>query len=62
MNDAKVSATKYGFQFGPALVERLASHKGYVIVGIKTEKQTLEVTVTPTGLLRLKMPKTGKKK
>ena len=48
--------TNYGFQFGPALVERCASHKGYVIVSIKTPKQRLELTVTPTGIIRAGKP------
>ena len=30
------TVTQYGFQFEAALVERLASYKGYAIVGIKT--------------------------
>lgn len=53
---AESKTTQYGFQYGAALVERYASHKGYVIVGIKTPKQRLELTVTPTGLIRVGKP------
>lgn len=50
------TVTQYGFQFGAALVERLASHKGYAIVGVKTPKQRLEITITPSGLIRVGKP------
>lgn len=44
--------TQYGFEFGAATVERLASHKGYAIVGIRTPRMRIDITVTPSGLLR----------
>lgn len=50
---AEAAITQYGFRFGAAQVERLASHKGYAIIGVKTPKKRLEITVTPSGLLRL---------
>lgn len=53
---AETRATSYGFQFGPAVVERLASHDGYVVVGIKTQRQRLDITITPTGLIRVGKP------
>ena len=53
---AEVKTTIYGFQFGAALVERYASHTGYVIVGVKTKRQRLELTVTPSGLIRVGKP------
>jgi len=51
-----VRTTNYGFQFEAALVERLASYKGYAIVGVKTPRQRLEITVTPSGLIRVGKP------
>ncbi len=45
--------TPYGFQFGPALVERLIEHKGAVVLAVKTPACTLEITVTPTGRIRV---------
>ena len=48
--------TKYGFQFKAATVERLASHEGYAIIGITTPKQRLDITVTPTGIIRVGKP------
>ena len=45
--------TQYGFRYGSALVERCASQKGYVIVGVKTKRQRLEMTITPSGLIRV---------
>lgn len=51
---AAVESTRYGFKFGAVQVERLASsHGGYVVVGLKTPRQRVEVTVTPTGLIRV---------
>jgi hypothetical protein len=49
--------TPSGFQFGAAKVKRLASHKRYVVIGIETPKQMLQVTVTPTGVLRVSIPR-----
>ena len=48
--------TQYGFRYGAALVERYASHKGYVIVGVKTKRQRLEMTISPSGLIRVGKP------
>jgi hypothetical protein len=48
--------TKYGFRFGPALVERLAHHKGYVILGVETKRNKVEITVTQSGLIRVTKP------
>jgi hypothetical protein len=48
--------TQYGFKFEAATVERLASHKGYAIIGVKTPRQMLEIQVTPTGLLKVRGP------
>ena len=50
---AETQITQYGFRFGAAHIERLASYKGYVMVGLKTPKQRLELTVTPSGLIRI---------
>jgi hypothetical protein len=53
--------TEYGFEYGAATVERLASHKGYVVIGIRTPKIRMEITVTPSGLMRLSPPYPVKK-
>lgn len=45
--------TQYGFQYGANTIERLAFHKGYAVLGIKTPKQWLQITITPSGLIRL---------
>jgi hypothetical protein len=45
--------THYGFEYEAATVERLASHKGYVIIGVRTPRQRVEIHVTPSGLLRV---------
>lgn len=48
-----VALTRFGFEYGAAKVSRLASHNGYVVVGIETARQRLDITVTPTGLIRV---------
>ena len=49
--------TQYGFNFGPAVVERLCSddEKGWVYLSVKTPKinQGIEIYVTKTGKLRV---------
>lgn len=45
--------TEYGFEFGPAKVERAWSHQGHVGIMIHTGKQLLNIRVTPTGLIRV---------
>ena len=48
--------SKYGFEYGAAIVERAASHKGYVSFMIRTERQLLQIDVTPTGFIRVGKP------
>lgn len=50
---ARMEQTRYGFKFGATEVERLASQAGYVIIGLKTPRQRVDITVTPTGLIRV---------
>ena len=45
--------TRYGFVYGAATVERAASHKGHVVVSIKTPRQQMHIRITPSGLIRL---------
>ena len=48
--------TKYGFDYGAAKIERVASDddKGWVIVGIETPKVTyMQIYVTKTGKVRI---------
>ena len=49
--------TQYGFEFGPATVERIISgdDKGWVLIGIKSPKpqQSIEVYMTKTGKTRV---------
>jgi len=45
--------TKYGFEYGPAKVERMASDNGHVWIEIRTKRGALIVRVTPTGLIKI---------
>lgn len=53
----KTADTQYGFEWGPATVERFCSDekKGWVIMGIKTKKYPhgVQVYVTKTGKVRV---------
>jgi len=63
---------RYGFSWGAAKVERLASSvkEGWIILGITTPKEDMQVYVTKTGKVRVWSPggewaqpkKKGKKK
>jgi hypothetical protein len=43
----------FGFEWGAAKAERLASNGEYVVLGISTPRERLEITVTPSGLMRV---------
>ncbi len=46
---------KYGFEYGAAILTRLMSDekKGWVIIGVKTEKENLQIYITKTGKMRI---------
>lgn len=46
---AEYAMTDYGFRWGAAQVERMASHNGYVALSIEWESARVEVWVSPTG-------------
>lgn len=46
--------TRYGFNWGKVKVERVVSHLGYKVIQVETPRRRLEVTITPTGLIRTK--------
>lgn len=44
----------YGFAWGPVEVTRLTSDpKAGVVLGLRTAKETIQIRVTPSGLIRL---------
>ena len=49
------SQTTHGFDYGSAKVIRLFSDlkKGWVVVGIESKKQQLQIYVTKTGKIRV---------
>ena len=46
----------YGFEWGACSIERVASGKWGVALSVKTPRQTLDIRVTPSGLIRLGKP------
>lgn len=50
----EVHETQFGFNWGDVEVLRTASHLGYKVFTIRTPRRVLDVTTTPSGLLRLK--------
>lgn len=54
MSHFRCEGTEYGFRWGPATIERMASDKKWgVIFDVKTDKQTLQIRVTPSGQIRV---------
>jgi hypothetical protein len=51
-----IHVTDYGFLWGPVEIERSASHKGHVVLTMRSSKQILEIRVTPTGFIRVGKP------
>jgi hypothetical protein len=45
--------TRYGFEYGAALVERAGSLHGHIVLTISTGRQRVDVRVTPSGLIRV---------
>ena len=43
--------TKYGFEYGAAIVERCVEHKGYVVIEVRNRQRTagVNVQVSPKG-------------
>ena len=50
-----VKDDQYGFEWGPVKVQRHFSDekKGWVVFGVKTERQELQIYVTKTGKIRV---------
>lgn len=58
MADVIYHEDKYGFTFGPATVERLfhtpmGVEKPNVFLLVKTDREELQIKVTPTGFIRV---------
>jgi hypothetical protein len=53
---AEQEASKYGFRWGAVDVVRAATHKGYRFLLIETERQAVQIAITPTGFLRVGKP------
>jgi len=51
----RFETTKYGFAYGAANVTRIVSdeNKGWIVLGIQTPKQEIQVYVTKTGKIRV---------
>lgn len=50
----KVTETMFGFEYGAAEVARLADDPKYgVWIGVRTARQSLDIRVTPSGLIRV---------
>jgi len=50
----KTEITQYGFTWGPLEVERLVSDDKFgVVIKLKTNKESIDIRITPSGLIRL---------
>jgi len=50
--------TAFGFEWGPALVERCASHNGHLVISITTRREIQHIRITPSGFIRIDKPAT----
>lgn len=50
-------ATDYGFSWGPMVVTRVCQHRDNRILDIRTPRAVVQITVTPTGLVRIRSEK-----
>ena len=50
--DVPFMDTEYGFTWGPATVERLISVQGHVVITVRTDRGSLDIRVTPSGMIR----------
>jgi len=49
--------TSFGFDWGPMSVERSASHEKWgVMLTLRSNRETVDIRVTPTGLIRISGP------
>lgn len=50
----KCETDPFGFRWGPCLVHRLCSDaKAGVVLEVSTDKECVEIRVTPSGIIRL---------
>lgn len=45
--------TQFGFDWGAAKVTRLFSHNSVISIGVETQRQRVNLYITPTGKIRL---------
>jgi len=50
--DELLKITQYGFEWGPVIIERTASHAGHVVLTLKTDKKVMSIRITPAGFIR----------
>lgn len=48
--------TQFGFEWGPVKIERHISHKGMIVLGIKTNKVDMDLYVTKSGKVNILIP------
>ncbi len=53
MSSTPITITEFGFTWGATTIERVFSIDGRVCLSVKTQRQTVEVYVTKTGLVRV---------
>lgn len=58
MSGVRFSEDRYGFTWGPLTVERVmsfpkAKRRPHVVIILKTDRQLLQIRVTPAGFIRV---------
>lgn len=62
MADQTDGPTRYGFRWGVLEVSRAAEHRGHRVITLRTDRERLDVRITPTGLIRIDGPVTKVKR
>lgn len=52
MNDVHFKEIKYGFEYGAMRLERIYNWDGQVFLTVITDREVLDIRVTPSGFIR----------
>ena len=55
MNENNLN-TRFGFEWGPVCVERICNDKTGYYIEVITDKQTLDIRITPSGIIKAGIP------
>lgn len=57
--ETTVDTIPYGFRWGEVTVVRSCSHKGDLVLLVRSKRESLQVRITPAGFIRAYNEQTG---